>query len=61
MPRYAQRPDANQREIDAAAQALGAEWIETSKLPGGGCDRVYLFRGRVLLSDLETLKKLARK
>lgn len=53
MPKYNQRPDSNQREIDAAAQRVGAEWIELSKLPGGGADRLYLFQGRVYLVEIK--------
>lgn len=53
MPRYAQRPDANQKHIDAAARAIGADWVELSKLPGAGADRLYLFRGRVYLVEIK--------
>lgn len=53
MPKYNQKPDANQRELDATAQAVGAEWIELSKLPGAGADRLYLHRGRMLLVEIK--------
>ena len=54
MPRYAQRPDSNQATIDAAAQQVGAEWIQISKLPGAGADRLYLHRGRMYLVEIKT-------
>lgn len=53
MPRYAQKPDANQKTIDAAAQQVGAEWIELSKLPGAGADRLYLHRGKMYLIEIK--------
>jgi len=53
MPSYNQRPDANQKQIDAAAQQVGAEWVELSKLPGAGADRLYLHRGRVYLVEIK--------
>ena len=53
MPKYNQKPDANQKHIDAAAQAIGAEWIELSKLPGAGADRLYLFQGRMYLVEIK--------
>lgn len=53
MPRYSQKPDANQRTIDAAAQQVGAEWIELSKLPGAGADRLYLHNGNMYLIEIK--------
>jgi len=53
MPRYSQKPDSNQAAIDLAAQSVGAEWIQLSKLPGAGADRLYLHRGRVYLVEIK--------
>lgn len=47
------RPDANQPQIDLAAQRVGAEWIPISLLPGAGADRIYIFRSRLYIAEIK--------
>ena len=52
--RYAARTDANQREIIAALEAVGASVFPSFRLGGGFPDLVVGFRGATYLLEVKT-------